>query len=161
ETYQDPITYWHNPLPYAGIKSGSLDHGITDHVPSLSEFKERRPDRTVFPQDPFQNITFWAQVYGIKAGDTLTYNWYSPNGSLYEWHTVTENQLVRYGWRSDTLQFLQFIPPGQGTWHVDLLKNGSLLATQSFTVTSDPDAQIGEFNFNADRYFVSENGRAA
>ncbi|HBO46410.1 MAG TPA: hypothetical protein DD670_21275, partial [Planctomycetaceae bacterium] len=78
ETYMDPGYWWNEPLAYAGDMPGSLDHGMTDHLPDNTEIHER-PERT----DVFRggDVPFlWLNLHGVEEGDSLDFRFYRPDG---------------------------------------------------------------------------------
>jgi hypothetical protein len=135
ETYQDPTRWWINPVPYAGDVVGSLDHGISDHFPSISELVDRPADNNVFQQSdgPNQLAVLWSHLFGVDAGDDFDVYFYRPNGTQYQ-HLHYELSQIRYGWWLAGTNLPNV--PDLGTWLVEGQVNGTTIITDSFTVVS-------------------------
>lgn len=133
ETYLDPDRWWIDPLPYSGDVAGSLDHGITNSVPTTADLVERPVDHDVYRQidGPGQGVVLWAHLHGFSSGDDIDVYFYKPDGTEY-FHSQETVGNIRYGWRlaATTLPDI----PDLGEWQVDYQRNGTSLFTETFTV---------------------------
>jgi murein DD-endopeptidase MepM/ murein hydrolase activator NlpD len=138
ETYQNPSSWWLEPLPYADDVAGSLDEGVVDHVPTEAEFVERPLDHDVYSRADAsgQNVYLWSLLHGIDAGDALDYYFYRPNGTQYS-HLHWDAPQIRYGWWTAGITLPS--APDLGTWAIDFRVNGETLVSDSFVVLPTGD----------------------
>lgn len=138
ETYLAPSTWWLEPLPYADDVSGSLDHGVVDHVPTDAEFVERPLDHDVYSRGDAsgQSVYLWSLLHGIDEGDDLDYYFYRPNGSQYS-HLHWDAPEIRYGWWTAGVTLPGV--PDLGTWTIDFRLNGTTLVSETFVVLPTGD----------------------
>jgi len=116
ETYEDPETYWVDPLPYAGTVRGILDIGVTDHNPSSVEYRERPEEAKAVFLDIDEDPIAWVNLHTLP-NDDLQFRWYRPNGSLYSSVTYDVNR-IRYGWASTVLGSPGVSSANLGEWEV-------------------------------------------
>ena len=143
ETFLDPETFWLDPWPYAGVTPAVLSSGTTSLTPTASESKEGITRMSRFPFG--QRITQWHYVAGQNDGDTRTYRWYRPDGTLYHSFTVTQSGLTRGSAKWGGLT----VPAGEmsGVWHAAFEQNGVELGRTPFVVgasVSDPEIRVQE-----------------
>lgn len=144
ETYLNPNYWWQNPLPYSGMMKGSLDHGITDHVPSTPELRERPKSVTVFAQGPNQTACMWVQLHGINTNDKVHYFFYRPNGTLFaNWYWYVSQ--IRYGWWCCNANLP--VVTDLGLWRIDFTVNDVLWFSDYFRVI--PAFNLCDFNHDA------------
>ncbi len=134
ETYLNPDYWWQSPHDYAGDVFGTLDFGITDHVPTLEELVERPLDNEIFYQadGPGQTAYSWVNLFGFENGDQLDYYFYRPDGTQYaHWNWTTGD--IRYGWWTAGIGLPDV--PDLGEWTMEATRNGEFLYSDSFFVT--------------------------
>jgi murein DD-endopeptidase MepM/ murein hydrolase activator NlpD len=156
ETYVAPSAYWVSPLPYSGNVPGVLDHGTTDHSPTLAELKDRPATRAAFPVLPGQTVYFWALLHGIGAGDQLSVVWRRPDGSAYFAPAPYTPGQIGYGWQIQAVNLPAV--PDPGLWRVEFRRNNVVIAQDTFWVGAN---LAGQIQFNTTGYTVTENGGSA
>jgi hypothetical protein len=78
----------------------ALDAGVTNHVPTTPELRERPEDTKFFFTGQSNTATMWINLHGI-SNDSLQFRWIRPNGS-----STTSTSFIssiRYGWRTNSL----------------------------------------------------------
>lgn len=133
ETYQNPSLWWQSPVNYAGDVSGTLDFGISDHAPSLTELVDRPVDHELFLQTDGSGQTAfsWVNLFGFDAGDQLDYYFYRPGGAEYAHFNWTTGD-IHYGWWTAGINLPN--TPDVGSWTVEAQRNGATLYTDTFAV---------------------------
>jgi murein DD-endopeptidase MepM/ murein hydrolase activator NlpD len=160
EPFANPDSFWFNPMPYTEDWHGAMDFGITDHPPSTNELQERPVEKTVF--QPGQDVTFWANVHGIRASDQLSFIWTtSSNPAIYVGDAFSHGD-IGVGAVVDTLYGFETVSLFETQeWTVTLVWSDGVtsenLAQETFTVTTDPTLLAGTIQFNASNYYVTEN----
>ncbi|NLE39750.1 MAG: peptidoglycan DD-metalloendopeptidase family protein [Pirellulaceae bacterium] len=143
-TYADPGYWWTEPLAYAGDMPGSLDHGMTDHLPDNTEIHER-PERTdVFRGGDVPYL--WLNLHGVEEGDSLDFYFYRPDG-VEQARSPWQLPEMHYGWWA--AGFLLPNEPQLGTWTVDARLNGVTVASDSFQVVLEFTNIPGDANGNS------------
>ncbi|HIV70151.1 MAG TPA: peptidoglycan DD-metalloendopeptidase family protein [Candidatus Aquabacterium excrementipullorum] len=131
DTYQDPAKWWVDPLPYAGTVKGVLDHGVTDHNPSLTELVYRPGEAAAFDARNPSHVYTWVNFFGTHTGDVIDFTWYAPDGSQYAKYAWSVPQ-YSYAWWIGDLR----LPAGAtaGEWRVDFRIAGDVVSTSRFTL---------------------------
>ncbi len=133
ETYQNPSSWWESPISYAGDAHGTLDFGIANHAPTLTELVDCPVDTNVFQQmdGAGQSAHSWVNLHGFESGDKLDYFFYKPDGTQYaHWNWTTGE--IRYGWWVAGIGLPDI--PDLGEWTLDAQRNGVSLYKDSFLV---------------------------
>lgn len=118
-------------VPYAGDRKGTLDHGITNFLPSTADLVERPVDVRTFTQATGQLAYLWTNLYGTKPGDVLDFKWYKPSGELYRnlyWYAPE----IHYGWWFAGIGLPT--TPDVGEWRVVFSIDGTTMITDRFRV---------------------------
>ena len=138
DTYQDPGKWWVDPLPYAGDQRGVLDAGISDHLPTNTEWTYRPPQAGAFDPDTGARAFMWVNFFGTNSGDTIDFIWRRPDGT----------QVGRSSWNVAEYSFARWVAsfmlpddPASGLWSVDFRINGNVLTTRTFAVGAVPEPQ--------------------
>jgi murein DD-endopeptidase MepM/ murein hydrolase activator NlpD len=111
-----------------------LQSGMNEHAITYAAIRER-PSMTLdfkFPQD--STITFWVEAKGIRIGDSLVAEWYSPSGAL--WYRFGTQSDADYwvGWWWSVIYHPELYKGESGLWTVKFLHNGVVEKSQTFTV---------------------------
>ena len=69
ETYLDPNRWWQDPVPYTGDVPGSLDHGITNYVPTDAQWKI---DRRITMSSGRSMVRGSWPIYGPTCTESIT-----------------------------------------------------------------------------------------
>jgi murein DD-endopeptidase MepM/ murein hydrolase activator NlpD len=133
DTYADPDTWWQPQarFSYAGNTPGVLDFGMTGHVPSIVELRERPSDLTSLVAGPGRQAFMWTNLHGIKEGDALDFYFTRPNGTLFNRLNWTAPQ-IRYGWWIAGINLPSV--PQLGEWGAEFRLNGVSMARGTFAV---------------------------
>ena len=107
---------------------------VVDHVMALYPppvCPTPPPEQTTF--DPGDQVMNWNYITGCIGGDSLRFDWYSPDGL---WKTFTgsiphDSNFCTYSYISDGILDIP------GDWYVTFKYNGVLKYTDYFTVTDD------------------------
>lgn len=138
DTYQDPAKWWVSPLPYAGDQRGILDSGISDHLPTNTEWTYRPPEAGAFEPNTGARAFMWVNFFGTNSGDTIDFIWRRPDGTQVgksAWN-VAEYSFARWA-----ASFMLPDDPALGLWSVDFRINGSVLVSETFAVGAVPEPQ--------------------
>ncbi len=118
-----------------GIAVVINDHTTTGDDPSILTNCRRPPAKTTFaPTDPV--VYQWTLASGVSVGDVIRWEWQQPNGAIY----ATTNPLFPTPIGNVCFWSRIFIA-GQsaatlpGSWQVRVIYNGSVVVTDSFTIT--------------------------
>ncbi len=105
--------------------------GLTNFIPWLDTLREEPVKQNHFLTED-DAIAYWSILYGIRKGDDLTINWYTPDQSL--WFTfsyeVEEDFWYFYYWSYIDFPFI----PYEGNWSARLYHNGQMADEINFTV---------------------------
>ncbi|HVT89051.1 MAG TPA: NPCBM/NEW2 domain-containing protein [Tepidisphaeraceae bacterium] len=139
EPFQDPFTYWQNPVPYQGDVEAVIDSGITNYDPSsILNMYERPPEYRNFKQQSGQTAYAWFK-YDSAAGEPVSITYYRPNGTVYIAANFTSfDNAGGYTYVGPPLPST----PDLGTWQVAFSLNGKELARNSFTVGASGAAAV-------------------
>ena len=135
ETYDEPNAYWTAPLTYQGsVPVTVMDEGITNASP-FADAKEAPVSIAQFPTSSGWDVWFWYRYSYLKTTDTMSVNWYNPQGTLVTSDDGSTTDEIHYGFDG------WFIDPATyssdpGTWHVAVVVDGQQLGSQSFQVTA-------------------------
>lgn len=138
DTYQDPAKWWVAPLPYAGDQRGILDSGISDHLPTNTEWTYRPPEAGAFEPNTGARAFMWVNFFGTNSGDTIDFIWRRPDGTQVgrsAWN-VAEYSFARWA-----ASFMLPDDPALGLWSVDFRINDSVLVSETFAVGAVPEPQ--------------------
>lgn len=134
-TCGNPTSLWLNePMYDTSINVWDFGmHNTNVQIDSLRErFETVKCCPYQFPPSSSNPITFWAHLHGIKKGETLDINWYTPSKSLWFNYSITMSQdwWYYYYW-----SFIDNKDLSLGTWTCELVHQGKTIAKQDFEVT--------------------------
>jgi hypothetical protein len=137
EPEYDPTTFWLNPLPYQANVRAVLDSGISGSsgtVQPMLNAEERPPNVSTFSQAAGQPFTAWFQGY-TRPNDAAAFKFYNPSGAedvpLDFSFTTGEDRGGYYYYFNNLPSNLAV-----GTWRMDVVINGAVLASDHFTVAA-------------------------
>lgn len=104
--------------------------GLTNFIPTLDTLREEPPVLNHFTKAD-ESITYWSILYGVRQGDTLIINWYTPDGSLWfiNSYEVPFDAWYFYYWNYIDVPALNV----EGEWSARLFRNNSLVDEITFT----------------------------
>ncbi|MBI3233166.1 MAG: peptidoglycan DD-metalloendopeptidase family protein [Bacteroidetes bacterium] len=74
-------TFWNNQLSYDSSVQAT-EHGLLNFITTIDTLRERPESKFSFNEnDSF--VAFWQHLTGVKNGDSLITEWYTPQGDLY------------------------------------------------------------------------------
>lgn len=121
-----------------------IDHTMTNVRPSTCTAPPR-----VYTFQPTDSVAYsWTYVSGVRSGDSVRWEWYMPNGTLYTTATYT---LTFTGngcfWAGI---YIAGYPPAStpGNWSVRVFYNGAQIVTESFTITGSTGPTVNEVEPN-------------
>lgn len=83
---------WKDPLEYKG--TGLVSTGVTDHNPEFNETWSGKLSNLKASKND-DALIFWAQSYGVLAGDIEEVKIYRPDGSLFTSHSIKREKPYR------------------------------------------------------------------
>lgn len=116
--------------------------GLIDYVPILDSLKEEPPIKNRFStSDKF--ITYWALFRGIRKGDSLRVNWYTPTETI--WFTINDVAMFDY-WYYCMWSYIN-VPTlkTSGEWSAKFYRNNLLVDSRIFTL-EDPTSIENELS---------------
>ena len=135
EPEYDPNTFWFSPLPYQANVRAVLDSGISGSsgtVQGVLNAEERPPNESTFTQAAGQPYSAWFQGF-TRPNDTVAFKFYNPSGT----EDVPLDVSFSAGEdRGGYYWFFNNLPSNLaiGTWRMDVLINGTVLASDHFAV---------------------------
>ncbi len=113
----------------------TIDYGMHDELLNINRLREREVtmQRPYVFSDKDTTLNFWSHHVGMRLGDTLSINWYTPSNQLH----FTYDFIMQQDWWY--YYFWSYIPqPGiAGAWRVELERNGKNILSQPFTIEKD------------------------
>lgn len=107
-----------------------IDIGFTPYIPDLDTLRERYNVRDTFYAGLDDTVNFWIQVQGLRTGDSLRTDWYSPGGTY--WFSYTSVQ------PSDTWYYYYwtyiYTPDTPGVWTTKFYVNNDSVASRNFYI---------------------------
>jgi len=124
-------TLWENPLPYDS--SFGLSHsGMLGFVPVSRDTLIEHPEGKIeFSDNTDTSITYWSLMHGLRKGDSLKIEWYTPNNLLWFDFTFYINQ---DWWYYSFWSYIDFPVSNPGTWTVTMSRNGVFFDSIDFDV---------------------------
>ncbi|MFN8589571.1 MAG: peptidoglycan DD-metalloendopeptidase family protein [Candidatus Eisenbacteria bacterium] len=127
---------WTTPLAYAWDWPFELfNHGDTTIPLSWATICERPPAKTHVVAGA--TLYSWLRSRNLRTTDLLTFKYYSPLGL---WNTYSFNPSGNF---TSSWWYVYWTMPTSpslfGAWHLDILRNGALIATQSWTLNATPN----------------------
>jgi hypothetical protein len=128
-------SFSNNSLPHEDAIEDSVSATLTSHVMCyypLQGLINCNPPTKVTSFNPGDYVMNWVSSTGVmQIGDTITWNWYSPNGfygSFTFTYPTTYSNACAGSW------VLGIGIPG--TWHIDVIFNGNYMYTDYFIVSN-------------------------
>jgi len=122
---------WANPLPY-DTSFALWISGISKDSLNIAKLREQPLNFTQFT-DSQSIVSYWNLMYGIRAGDSVIVDWYTPDNEL--WFSYGYKNLIDY-WYYHYYTFIDVPKSGkQGLWTVKLRINSSIKDTKTFMYT--------------------------
>jgi hypothetical protein len=139
-TTSDPT----NPLGQ-GSALQLLDHTMASQVDE-STYEAVTRTSTFQPWD--RRAYSWISLGNINRGQKVDWNWYAPDGSLYDDFSQNIPEPGDKPWKSYNLYAYIDIAGDQsanmpGTWHVDILLDGQKILTEQFTLLAGNSEGMG------------------
>jgi len=141
-----------------------IDIGFTPYVPDLDTLRERYDVRDTFYAGIDDTVNFWIQAQGLRTGDSIRTDWYSPGGAY--WFSYTTVQPYN-GWYYYYWNYI-YTPDTIGTWTTKFYVNNVLVSTRNFYIVAPtvvPHAGRAEQSFIVspnpchDRIFIQGAGQ--
>jgi hypothetical protein len=137
-------TYWKDPIPFdSSFQIWSSN--MCNFIPELDTLREEPPHRDSFFVDD-EAITYWSILYGLRAGDALKIDWFSPEGTL--WHSFSyaldKDRWYYYYWAYINTP----LGGNEGIWTVELSRNDQVVQAKDFyfSKTSAENQLVGQVN---------------
>ncbi len=143
DTWMAPGAYWNNPSPYQGETAPRLmDGGISDSPFLEADFAERPADAASVTTRAPRTLWHWMRFSHLRLGDRVDFQWIRPDGSVEGAYSST---LIAGPDEVVWPRFTRMLDAGAwaafpGTWKAQAKINGSLVATSSVVVTTEPGA---------------------
>lgn len=121
---------WSNQFAYDSVYR-IMDKGLIPVAPTVDILRERYPSKQIFTKQD-SVISFWVQESGVNLGDTFSFRWYDPQGTLTDTFSsvYTYNSWYYYNW-----SYIYFPKSGvPGLWHVKYFRNGIQKLDIPFTI---------------------------
>jgi murein DD-endopeptidase MepM/ murein hydrolase activator NlpD len=131
----DTATYETDPIPYAGdVPAFAYDAGVTNYD-LAADLGEHPSPATTFTNTQAGGVYSWCWFYDVKPTDTITWNWYRPDGSVAIAKSFSPSSTVRPGiyYFGYGLGNFQSAP---GVWQVTQSIDGVEFERTSFTITT-------------------------
>tara|TARA_B100000508_G_scaffold92582_1_gene72275 strand:- start:13359 stop:14579 length:1221 start_codon:yes stop_codon:yes gene_type:complete len=135
-------SYWKNELAYDS-SFYVWNNGILNFKPTLDTLKEGLTTvDTIYPGD--QAITFWSLLHGLRTGDSVSLEWYTPSDQFWFRYDI---QLNRNWWYYYYWSYID-VPKKKefGLWNVQLKRNNVLVLKKSFFLINPPDTSLSQAN---------------
>lgn len=119
--------------------------GLTNFIPTLDTLREELPKLNHFTKAD-ESITYWSILYGVRKGDTLKINWYTPSGLLW---FINSNEVPFDAWYFYYWDYID-VPAMNidGEWSARLFRNNSFVDEIKFTselVASTKEIKSSQF----------------
>jgi len=105
--------------------------GLTDFIPDLDTLREEPPLKNQFKISD-ESITYWAILNGIRKGDSLSINWYTPDESLwfrFSFEAINDAWYYYY-WSYINVPTINTF----GEWKTRMYRNEILVDERTFTI---------------------------
>jgi hypothetical protein len=137
--------------PFYDTSLKVIDLGFTPYVPNLDTLRERYNVKDTFYTGVDDTVNFWLQMQGLRSGDSLRIDWYSPGGAYWFSYTSVQDSDAWYYYYWNYI----YTPDTPGAWTAKFYVNNSLAASKKFYVV-DPTA-FGELSTANVKFEISPN----